>query len=361
MLPAIVMALTWVSPPLVAWAKRGVALRNMWSSLPTSRSVESLLFAQIPYDSTVKTGTSGGWTDTKLFGLPQLFTAKGYETFFTTGCGTTFDGWDSFFSAHGYDTVWSNLKMIELANKELGITRDQWFGPEHRGFQWGVHDDISFKFLGDLLMEKPDFSALYEGKNHERAIKRYLDLRYFTDMELGKFLDRMAAEGILNDTIVVIVGDHGQAPEADLWNIHEDSVRRVASAIIAEGRLGDAVGLVIDDAAEQYDILNTLADITGVPEGGLYSMGLGDHSSGRFLSVNALSSQTIQATRCRLFEVINVYATMVYWTRCLSTIRRLITTLREICFQSCRLKTSRVETLARLWQKNHSILQEAVG
>ncbi|KAG3200816.1 hypothetical protein PC128_g4312 [Phytophthora cactorum] len=289
----------------------------MWSSLPTSRFVESLLFAQIPYDSTVKTGTSGGWTDTKLFGLPQLFTAKGYETFFTTGCGTTFDGWDSFFSAHGYDTVWSNLKMIELANKELGITRDQWFGPEHRGFQWGVHDDISFKFLGDLLvnktkvqremmasgedktplfltdytisshvpfdssptwyaeMEKPDFSALYEGKNHERAIKRYLDLRYFTDMELGKFLDRMAAEGILNDTIVVIVGDHGQAPEADLWNIHEDSVRRVASAIIAEGRLGDAVGLVIDDAAEQYDILNTLADITGVPEGGFVQHGVG--------------------------------------------------------------------------------------
>ncbi|POM69010.1 Sulfatase-like protein [Phytophthora palmivora] len=306
-----------VTPNFDRWAKRGIVLRNMWSSLPTSRSVESLLFAQIPYDSTVKTGTSGGWTDTKLYGLPQLFTAKGYETFFTTGCGVTFDGWDSFFPAHGFETVWSNVKMIELAKIEMGITKDQWFGPEHRGFQWGVHDDISFKFLGDLLVnktkeqrekmasgekkkplflthytisshvpfdssptwyediEKPDFSPLYEGKKHESAIKRYLNLRYFTDMELGKFLDRMSVEGILNDTIVVIMGDHGQAPEADLWNIHEDSVRRVASAIIAEGRLGEAAGLVIDDAAEQYDILNTLADITGVPDGGFVQHGVG--------------------------------------------------------------------------------------
>ncbi|KAG2802059.1 hypothetical protein PC116_g12311 [Phytophthora cactorum] len=91
-------------------------------------------------------------------------------------------------------------------------------------------------------MEKPDFSPLYTGKSHEAAIKRYLDLRYFTNMELGRFLDHMSAEGILNDTIVVIVGDHGQAPEADLWDIHESSVRRVASAIIAEGRLGTAEG-----------------------------------------------------------------------------------------------------------------------
>ncbi|GMF14705.1 unnamed protein product [Phytophthora lilii] len=94
-------------------------------------------------------------------------------------------------------------------------------------------------------------------------------------MELGRFMDRMAAEGILNDTIVVIVGDDGQAPEADLWNLHEDSVRRAAAAIVAEGRLGADAGLIVDDVAEQYDILNTLADITGVPEGGFTQHGVG--------------------------------------------------------------------------------------
>ncbi|KAE9026085.1 hypothetical protein PR001_g12275 [Phytophthora rubi] len=50
---------------------------------------------------------------------------------------------------------------------------------------------------------------------------------------------------------------------------------RVAAAIIAEGRLGGAVGMVIEDAVEQYDLLNTLADITGVPDGGFVQTGVG--------------------------------------------------------------------------------------
>jgi hypothetical protein len=49
-----------VTPHFDRWAKRGVALRNIWSSIPTSRSLESLLFAQVPYQSNVKTGITGG-------------------------------------------------------------------------------------------------------------------------------------------------------------------------------------------------------------------------------------------------------------------------------------------------------------
>ncbi|POM76241.1 LOW QUALITY PROTEIN: Sulfatase-like protein [Phytophthora palmivora] len=207
--------------------------------------------------------------------------------------------------------------MKKLAEQTLNITRADWDGSERRGFGWGVHDDLSFQILGDLLIKKtnkqreavakgeqkkplflthytisshepygswpkwysdankPDFSVMYEGEQHADRIARYMKVRYFTDMELGKFMDRMQKEGILNDTIVVIVGDHGQAPEIDNANMHEESVTRVPAAIIAEGRLGDAVGLVIDDAAEQYDILNTLADITGLPPGGFQQNGVG--------------------------------------------------------------------------------------
>ncbi|KAG2829915.1 hypothetical protein PC116_g11769 [Phytophthora cactorum] len=306
-----------ITPNFDKWATRGVALRNIWSSNPTSRSLESLLFAQVPYDSTTKTGITGGRNDTKLAGLPQLFDAKGYETFFTTGSSITLDNWNLFLPTHGYKEVWEAMAMLTLGEKHLKVRRHQWFGPEHYAFNWGVHDDLSFRLLGDLLRQKtkkqkqrvakgepkkplflthytisshgpfkarptwyakaakPDFSALYEG--HERAadIQNYLEMRYFTDMELGKFMDRMEKEGILNDTIVVIMGDHGQAPEAEIMNTHEESVTRVAGTIIAEGRLGKYAGAVIDDAAEQYDILNTLADITGLPEGGFVQNGVG--------------------------------------------------------------------------------------
>ncbi|KAG2773807.1 hypothetical protein PC129_g1090 [Phytophthora cactorum] len=308
-----------ITPNFDKWAKRGIALRNYWSSWRTSRSVESLMFGQLPYDSVTRSGMTGGQRGTKLSGLPQLFKAKGYETFFTTGCVTDYDNWDFFLPAHGFDTVWSRDKMEKLAESDLGIRHSDWDGPEHRALNWGVHDDLSFQLLGDLLVnktkaqktrmatgeakkplflnhytisshvdykqrpkwyanaDKPDFSALYDGQKYAHNIKNYLEMRYFTDMEFGKFMDRMAEAGILNDTIVIISGDHGQGPEFGN-NVPEDrdvSATRVAGAIVAEGRLGDAVGMIVDDATEQYDILNTLADITGVPEGGFEQDGVG--------------------------------------------------------------------------------------
>ncbi|GMF57699.1 unnamed protein product [Phytophthora fragariaefolia] len=308
-----------VTPNFDKWAKRGVAFTNMWSSWRTSRSVESLLFAQVPYDSVADSGMTGGKKHYKLDGLPQFFKAKGYEPFFTTGCKLDYDDWDTFIPSHGFDTVWGRNEMIKLAESDLGITHDQWFGKEHRELYWGVHDDICFQLLGDLMVnktkeqsgrvangeakkpvfmthytisshvsyeerptwyaesKKPDFSGLYDGVEYADSIKNYAEMRYFSDMEFGKFMDRMSAAGILNDTIVVVVGDHGQAPEAGNYipEARDVSVHHVAGALVAEGRLGDAVGMKIDDATEQYDILNTLADIVGVPEEGFLQDGVG--------------------------------------------------------------------------------------
>ncbi|KAJ8566562.1 hypothetical protein ON010_g6560 [Phytophthora cinnamomi] len=102
-------------------------------------------------------------------------------------------------------------------------------------------------------------------------------MRYFTDMELGMFMDRMDSERILNDSIIIICGDHGQAPELgyDKPEARDLSATRVAGALVAEGRLGKYAGLRLEDAAEQYDILNTLADITGVPDEGFLQDGVG--------------------------------------------------------------------------------------
>lgn len=255
----------------------------------------------------------------ELAGLPQLFKDKGYESFFTTGCQTEYDDWNSFLPSHGFDTVWSRDEMMKIAERDLNISSDDWYGEAQRGLYWGVHDDLSFQILGDLLVnktqeqservaqgedkkplflthytisshipfqerpkwyaeaDKPDFSALYADEEYTYLVKDYLEMRYFTDMELGKFMDRMAEEGILNDTIVIISGDHGQAPEYgyDKPEVRDLSATRVAGALVAEGRLGEFVGLKLEDAAEQYDLLNTLADITGVPEGGFLQDGVG--------------------------------------------------------------------------------------
>ncbi|KAG2816889.1 hypothetical protein PC116_g18056 [Phytophthora cactorum] len=304
-----------VVPNFDKWAKRGVAFSNLWSSWKTSRSLASLLFAQIPYDSTQTTDTVGGRAGVELAGMPQFFKKKGYETFFTTGTYTSYDDWNVFLPAHGFDTVWDEDEMMAYGESDMGIASEDWKGEAHRKFRWGVHDDVSFEVLGNLLInktkeqaadesrtplflthytisshveyearptwytesDKPDFSVLYDGEEYAENVKNYLEMRYFTDMELGKFMDRMETAGVLNDTIVLVVGDHGQAPEFgnDTPEKRDVSCTHVAGALIAEGRLGDYVGLKIEDAAEQYDMLNTLADITGVPVDGFEQDGIG--------------------------------------------------------------------------------------
>jgi arylsulfatase A-like enzyme len=96
-------------------------------------------------------------------------------------------------------------------------------------------------------------------------------------MELGKFMDQMEEAGVLNDTIVFIVGDHGQAPEygVDAAANRKVSAQRVAGALIAQGRLGDAAGTIFDDVASHMDVLNTMADIVGLPPGGFIQSGVG--------------------------------------------------------------------------------------
>jgi phosphoglycerol transferase MdoB-like AlkP superfamily enzyme len=307
-----------LTPQFDKWAQRGVAFRNMWSSWQTSRSLESILYGQVPYDHITDTGTSGGRKDVPLVGMPQLFKQKGYETVFTTGAPIDYDQWDKFLPSHGFDEVLHDDHFQKLAEETLGIKPNDWL-EQKRNFSWGVHDDIALPLLGDLLIERtraqadrvkrgdgkkpfflnhytisshapfraapswfaemdlPQLSPAYQGRDNEYDTMEYARMRYFTDLALGKFLDRMKAAGVLDDTIVVVVGDHGQSPEQGLWAADDDQVAttRVAAALIAEGRLGNYTGLVLDDATEHVDLLNTLADIVGVPDGGFLQTGVG--------------------------------------------------------------------------------------
>ncbi|KAF4317488.1 hypothetical protein BBO99_00007999 [Phytophthora kernoviae] len=333
-----------LTPNFDRWASRGVALRNMWSTWRTSRSLETLLFGQLPYDSVTETGTTSGHTDTNLSGLPQLFKAKGYDTMFTTGTRLDYDSWDKFLPSHGFDSVLDHWGVVDIIENELKL---DWEQGNHMLTYWGIHDDMSYTALSHSLRkrqfaqnvakqraeqktatakaktraneteldlpdtnvstnpwfathytisnhvpfnERPDWffhyvnehreematlSPLYEGHEHEELIRDYVEMRFFSDMVFGAFMEQLEKEGVLKDTIVVVVGDHGQAPERGSATPEQDQIgtSRIAGAIIAEGRIQRPV--VIEDVASQSDLLNTLADIVGLPVGGLLQSGIG--------------------------------------------------------------------------------------
>lgn len=309
-----------LTPQFDQWAARGIGLSNMWSSWRTSRSLETILFGQLPYDSITSSGTTTGRNDTKLAGLPQMLSDKGYETLFTTGARIDYDDWDKFLPSHGFDEVLSRWDLAGIALNELGL---DW--GDHMMTYWGMHDDLSFEVLGYLLKERqkdktamqspangtrvstmpwfcthytisshvpfdehpdwyydfrrklPDFSRFYRGHEHEELMKNYAEMRYFTDMMFGVFMNSLEASGVLNDTIVIITGDHGQAPERGSATPEQDQIAatQVVGAIVAEGRLGDDAGKILGDVSSHSDLLNTIADIVGVSADGFLQSGIG--------------------------------------------------------------------------------------
>ncbi|DBA00570.1 TPA: hypothetical protein N0F65_007699 [Lagenidium giganteum] len=299
-----------LTPNFDKWAQRGVGFRNFWSTWRTSRSLETTLFGQLPYDSVTSTGTTGGRNGTKLSGIPHLLKELGYNCTFTTGSRTDYDDWDTFLPSHGFDTVVDMNKMIEITENEMDI---DWNHGDRMMSYWGLHDDLSFEVLLHILKQKeeatpkqpwfvnhytisshvpfdekpdwyyrnlhslPDFSSLYKGHEHSELIQHYAEMRYFTDLVFGRLMTQLENLGILNNTIVFVLGDHGQAPEkgSSTPEVDQVSATCVAAALIAQGRLGSHNGTIIDGPAAQYDVLNTIADIVGIPQNGFLQSGVG--------------------------------------------------------------------------------------
>ncbi|KAF1322851.1 Sulfatase-like protein, partial [Globisporangium splendens] len=239
--------------------------------------------------------------------MPQFFTAKGCESIFADGCRADYDEWDEFLPNHRYGVVLDANDFRNLAEKDLGNGLQDLALPVHGGrgratSYWGIHDDVALKVLGNITTNRTDEQRERIEKNEPKkafstnhytissrtpfvdrplwyndTVKRYLDMRHFTDLALSKFLDRMEQQGVLNDTIFVIVGDHGQGPEdgQDVTESHEVSATRVAAAIITDGRLETHAATMHDVAAEHYDLLNTLVDIVGLPPDGFVRDGVG--------------------------------------------------------------------------------------
>ncbi|KAJ0412380.1 hypothetical protein ATCC90586_005400 [Pythium insidiosum] len=129
----------------------------------------------------------------------------------------------------------------------------------------------------------PDLSELYTPFN-----KRYLDAVYFTDDMLGQFIDDMRAKGLMNNTIVIIEGDHGygRLEHDNNPSIADsavfDEAAYVPFLILADDYLApEQRGMEIDQLTMQTDVLATVADVLGVsPEEPLLQHGVG-HSMRR--------------------------------------------------------------------------------
>ncbi len=248
-----------VTPELDRWSHQGLSLTNLIANgNRTVRGMEGILcsFLPLPGDAVIKRDRSDN-----VASIGRILRNNGYETTFFTGGYGLFDNVKPFMTANGFD------HFVEQPDYPAGTFRTV----------WGVADEVVFDEMITRQKQahadgKRWFSATITVSNHkpfavppgrvtwpgDKSRRRGAVL--YADWAIGHYLTRARQEGLLDHTVVLIVGDHG-ARVYGAEEIPVSSYRIPAVFLTPDAGYRDTV---IDRLASQVDLAPTLLSLAGV-------------------------------------------------------------------------------------------------
>ncbi len=88
----------------------------------------------------------------------------------------------------------------------------------------------------------------------------------YTDAQIGKVLDALDKEGLADNTIIVLWGDHGwQLGEHGLWHKHTNFEIAARAPLLISVPKSATAGQKVEAPVEFVDVYPTLADLCGLP------------------------------------------------------------------------------------------------
>ena len=88
----------------------------------------------------------------------------------------------------------------------------------------------------------------------------------YTDAQIGRVLDALQKEGLADNTVVVLWGDHGwQLGDHGLWHKHTNFELATRAPLILSVPQQKSAGQKCDAPVEFVDVYPTLADVCGLP------------------------------------------------------------------------------------------------
>ncbi len=250
-----------LTPCFDRWSKEGLLLTQLVANgNRTVRGLEGVLasFVPLPGDAIVKRDKSD-----HVATLARVFRGRGWSTTFLYGGYALFDSMKSFLGRNGWD------EFVEQPDYPADAFRTAW-GVADR---W-IFDALVARQLAARANHERLFATILSVSNHRPfdipaespVAKRELDRRWrgvaYADECLGRYLDRIRAEGLLDDTLLLIVGDHG-ARVYGSEAIPAPSYRVPALFLASDVRWR---GARIDRLCSQIDLAPTLLELAGVRE-----------------------------------------------------------------------------------------------
>ncbi|HVN89228.1 MAG TPA: sulfatase [Candidatus Binataceae bacterium] len=248
------------SPVMEQLAAHGIVYDNTYVSQPFSSAAMAGMFASLYPDHDWKTLPRQEPT-IRVPGLPAVLKAHGYQSAFVHGGLIDFDGNLSFLENAGFDDV--------IARSEDDIRpRDGELVPAT--FNWIRHhqDHPFFVAIWTRDTHNPYLSPNDHKYTDERVRNRYLNSIAWTDQVIGQLTEELKREGLVDNTLLVITGDHGEAFEEHGQSVHNFSVYneevRIPLMFVNPALIPNRIDR--HDLARQLDIAPTILDVLGIDQ-----------------------------------------------------------------------------------------------
>ncbi|NTV01327.1 MAG: sulfatase-like hydrolase/transferase [Chlorobiaceae bacterium] len=212
-----------------------------------------------------------------LVTLSDILARHGYTQYFLTGPDLKFAGMDKYFHSHHYDHSIGSVEWMKRGVHQSLFT--SWGG--------GLQDDTLIDEAYRIIQEeragkRPFFMSILtidthfpDGfpsprSNEDESHSSFIGAFRYTSKYLAAMINRLIAEGALEDTDIIIMGDHlFMASDEQLRDNFSHDRRVYFKMITAENRMPNR------DRMTHFDIAPTILDLLGMRKNNEEHFGLG--------------------------------------------------------------------------------------
>ena len=257
------------TPALDALARRGLVIDEMLAMTPyTNKTVGGLLAGVPPSPRTRLEAVRPGGIP--AVGLPDLLRPHGYRSAFMTPALLSFERKDQILANLGFDTAvgaetlgasGGETRLFGVDDPAVLAPALAWVAEQSRQRRPFLLSVLTL--AGHYPYDVPDGTPRL-GLSEDPLEAAYLDAVAHTDQSLGALVAGLDSLGVMDSTVFVVVGDHGQAFGEHGLFAHGDGLYQealhVPAIVVAPGLApGHARG-----PRQLTDIVPTVLDVLGL-------------------------------------------------------------------------------------------------
>jgi len=202
-----------VTPTLNRLAHEGIRFSNAYSQIGPGSTSDAELLVQFGLYPLAEELVFSSYGAMPLSGLPDILASRGYHGYVFHGNEESFWDRNSFYARHGIERFYDEYDFEPDEKIVLGLSDASFF----RQLSGIFVSKLERPFYGlvitltshhPFILPKKDVKLKVPSGFSKPKFVRYLEAMHYLDRTLGTFIDALDRGGLLENSVIVLFGDH---------------------------------------------------------------------------------------------------------------------------------------------------------